>query len=108
MSSGITEEVTRFVHVVILIAAPFLHSLEYCVTLQCLPTVGKQIPSHLRTMAIQRDLSDQQDGSGCDANRGFRHASELGLPFCALERTMKRGWPQKPPTLQCEPQNKGS
>lgn len=79
MSSGITEEVTRFVHVVILIAAPFLHSLEYCVTLQCLPTVGKQIPSHLRTMAIQRDLSDQQDGSGCDANRGFRHASEAWL-----------------------------
>lgn len=31
--------------------------MEYCVTLQCLATVGKQIPSHLRTMAIQHDLS---------------------------------------------------
>ena len=79
MSSSITEEVTRCVHVVILITVPFLHSLEYCITLQCLSTVGKQISSHLMTMAFQHDLSDQQDGSGCDANRGFKHASKAWL-----------------------------
>lgn len=33
---------------------------------------------------------------------------KLGLPFCGRERTMKRGWPRKPPALQREPQNKGT
>ena len=75
----------------ILITVPFLHSLEYCVTLQCLSTVGKKIPSHLTTMAFPQDLSDQQDGSGCDANRGFKHASKAWLALlCSGTHQEKR------------------